>query len=103
VVRSWRSFCTGAGACGWPGPAHLHRDIDRHPHHQAWSPVRRAARASASTVTIILPRQAAAGATAAVVVRGSPHTAGLELLEVEDTLRAYGALAHARRGRSEGR
>lgn len=49
-----------------------------------------------------LAAAAAAGATAAVVVGGSPHTAGLELLQVEDTLRAYGALAHARRGTIRG-
>jgi UDP-N-acetylmuramoyl-tripeptide--D-alanyl-D-alanine ligase len=37
------------------------------------------------------------GAVAAVVRRGTPAVAGLELLEVEDTLRAYGDLARARR------
>ncbi len=37
------------------------------------------------------------GAAAAVVRRGTPPVAGLELVEVEDPLRAYGALAHARR------
>ena len=37
------------------------------------------------------------GATAAVVRKGTPPVAGLELIEVEDPLRAYGALAHARR------
>ena len=37
------------------------------------------------------------GAAAAVVRRGTLPVAGLELLEVEDPLRAYGALAHARR------
>jgi UDP-N-acetylmuramoyl-tripeptide--D-alanyl-D-alanine ligase len=44
-----------------------------------------------------LPAAAAAGAAAAVVRRGSAPVPGLMLLEVEDTLRAYGALAHARR------
>jgi len=44
-----------------------------------------------------LPAAAAAGATAAVVRRGSAPVPGLVLLEVEDTLRAYGALARARR------
>jgi UDP-N-acetylmuramoyl-tripeptide--D-alanyl-D-alanine ligase len=38
-----------------------------------------------------------AGARAAVVRRGTPAVAGLELLEVDDTLRAYGDLANARR------
>jgi UDP-N-acetylmuramoyl-tripeptide--D-alanyl-D-alanine ligase len=37
------------------------------------------------------------GATAAVVRRGTPAVAGLELLKVDDTLRAYGDLARARR------
>lgn len=37
------------------------------------------------------------GATAAVVRRGTPPVAGLELLEVGDTLRAYGDIARARR------
>lgn len=37
------------------------------------------------------------GATAAVVRRGTRPVAGLELLEVEDTLRAYGDIARARR------
>ncbi len=40
---------------------------------------------------------AAAGSAAAVVRCGSAPVPGLALLEVEDTLRAYGALAHARR------
>jgi UDP-N-acetylmuramoyl-tripeptide--D-alanyl-D-alanine ligase len=44
-----------------------------------------------------LPAAAAAGAAAAVVRRGSAPVPGLVLLEVEDTLRAYGALAYARR------
>ena len=44
-----------------------------------------------------LAAAAAAGAAAAVVRRGSSRVPGLLLLEVEDTLRAYGALAHARR------
>jgi len=37
------------------------------------------------------------GATAAVVRRGTAPVAGLELLEVDDTLRAYGDIARARR------
>jgi UDP-N-acetylmuramyl pentapeptide synthase len=37
------------------------------------------------------------GATAAVVRRGTAPVAGLELLEVGDTLRAYGDIARARR------
>jgi UDP-N-acetylmuramoyl-tripeptide--D-alanyl-D-alanine ligase len=37
------------------------------------------------------------GAAAAVVRRGTPAVTGLELLEVDDTLRAYGDLARARR------
>ena len=37
------------------------------------------------------------GAIAAVVRRDTPSVAGLELLEVDDTLRAYGDLARARR------
>ena len=40
---------------------------------------------------------AAAGATAAVVRTGTAAVAGLSLIEVADTLRAFGALAHARR------
>jgi len=40
---------------------------------------------------------AAAGAAAALVHRGTAPAAGLMLFEVEDTLRAYGMLAHARR------
>ena len=43
-----------------------------------------------------------AGAAAAVVRRGTPPVAGLELIEVDDTLRAYGDLAHARRGEVRG-
>ena len=43
-----------------------------------------------------------AGAAAAVVARGTSPEPGLELIEVEDTLRAYGALAHARRARMTG-
>src|SRR5687768_18093359 len=42
------------------------------------------------------------GASAAVVRRGTPAVAGLELLEVDDTLRAYGELAHARRAEITG-
>jgi len=37
------------------------------------------------------------GAAAAVVRRGTPAVRGLKLIEVDDTLRAYGALARARR------
>ncbi|HEX5818353.1 MAG TPA: UDP-N-acetylmuramoyl-tripeptide--D-alanyl-D-alanine ligase [Gemmatimonadales bacterium] len=37
------------------------------------------------------------GAVAAVVRRGTPPVPGLELIEVDDTLRAYGDLARARR------
>jgi UDP-N-acetylmuramoyl-tripeptide--D-alanyl-D-alanine ligase len=44
-----------------------------------------------------LPAAAAAGAVAAVVRAGTLPMAGLSLLEVPDTLRAFGALAHARR------
>ncbi len=49
-----------------------------------------------------LAAAAVAGATAAVVTRGTAPEPGLELLEVEDTLRAYGALAHARRAQMTG-
>jgi UDP-N-acetylmuramoyl-tripeptide--D-alanyl-D-alanine ligase len=49
-----------------------------------------------------LPAAAAAGATAAVVRQGTPAVPGLELLEVPDTLRAFGALARARRARITG-
>jgi len=45
---------------------------------------------------------AAAGAVAAVVRQGTPEVAGLELLPVDDTLRAYGRLALARRRRIRG-
>ena len=38
-----------------------------------------------------------AGATAAVVRRGTPMVEGLRLLEVDDPLAAYGRLAHERR------
>jgi len=44
-----------------------------------------------------LKAAAAAGATGAVVQQGTPDTAGLTLYRVPDTLRALGALAHARR------
>ena len=44
-----------------------------------------------------LPQAAAAGARAAVVRRGTPPVAGLELLAVDDPLRAFGDLARARR------
>ncbi len=44
-----------------------------------------------------LSAAAARGAVAAAVQRGTAPMAGLMLLEVDDTLRAYGMLAHARR------
>jgi len=44
----------------------------------------------------------AAGATAAVVRRGTPPVPDLPFYEVEDTLRAYGDLAHAHRMRISG-
>jgi UDP-N-acetylmuramoyl-tripeptide--D-alanyl-D-alanine ligase len=44
-----------------------------------------------------LAAAAAAGATGAVVRRGTPPVPGLALFEVDDTLRAYGLLARARR------
>lgn len=44
----------------------------------------------------------AQGALAAIVRRGTRPVAGLELIEVEDTLRAYGDLAHARRKQMTG-
>jgi UDP-N-acetylmuramoyl-tripeptide--D-alanyl-D-alanine ligase len=44
-----------------------------------------------------LSAAAAAGATAAVVRKGTRPIAGLTLFEVEDTLRAFGLLARARR------
>jgi UDP-N-acetylmuramoyl-tripeptide--D-alanyl-D-alanine ligase len=44
-----------------------------------------------------LPAAAAGGAAAAVVRRATPPILGLPLLEVPDTLRAFGALARARR------
>ncbi|HEV7364866.1 MAG TPA: UDP-N-acetylmuramoyl-tripeptide--D-alanyl-D-alanine ligase [Gemmatimonadales bacterium] len=43
-----------------------------------------------------------AGAKAAVVRRGTPSVPGLTLLEVDDTLRAFGLLARARRGKIAG-
>ena len=49
-----------------------------------------------------LPAAAAAGAAAAVVRRGTGPVPGLPLLEVEDTLRAFGALAYARRAKIGG-
>ena len=49
-----------------------------------------------------LETAARAGAAAAVVRRGTPAVAGLPLIEVEDTLRAYGDLAQARRRRISG-
>jgi UDP-N-acetylmuramoyl-tripeptide--D-alanyl-D-alanine ligase len=45
---------------------------------------------------------AAAGATGAVVRHGTPPVAGLVLFEVDDTLRAFGRLARARRRNLEG-
>jgi UDP-N-acetylmuramoyl-tripeptide--D-alanyl-D-alanine ligase len=44
-----------------------------------------------------LPAAAAAGAMGAVVRQGTPPVPGLVLYEVEDTLRAFGMLAHFRR------
>jgi UDP-N-acetylmuramoyl-tripeptide--D-alanyl-D-alanine ligase len=44
-----------------------------------------------------LAAAAGAGAAGAVVRRGTPPVAGLRLFEVDDTLRAYGDLATARR------
>jgi UDP-N-acetylmuramoyl-tripeptide--D-alanyl-D-alanine ligase len=44
-----------------------------------------------------LAAAAAAGARAAVVRRGTPPVAGLDTLEVDDTLRGFGGLARARR------
>ncbi|MGZ8398036.1 MAG: Mur ligase domain-containing protein, partial [Gemmatimonadales bacterium] len=44
-----------------------------------------------------LSAAAAAGATGAVVRRGTPPVPGLVLFEVPDTLRAFGLLARARR------
>ena len=44
-----------------------------------------------------LAAAAAAGALAAVVRQGTPPVAGLPLIEVDDTLAAYGRLARARR------
>jgi UDP-N-acetylmuramoyl-tripeptide--D-alanyl-D-alanine ligase len=49
-----------------------------------------------------LPAAAAAGAAVAVVRIGTPPVSGLPLLEVPDTLRAFGALARARRARITG-
>jgi UDP-N-acetylmuramoyl-tripeptide--D-alanyl-D-alanine ligase len=49
-----------------------------------------------------LPAAAAAGAAAAVVRAGTPPVPGLALLEVPDTLRAFGALARARRAKITG-
>lgn len=43
-----------------------------------------------------------AGARAAIVRRGTPAVQGLRLIEVDDTLRAYGDLAHARRKEIKG-
>jgi UDP-N-acetylmuramoyl-tripeptide--D-alanyl-D-alanine ligase len=49
-----------------------------------------------------LPAAAAAGARGAVVRAGTPDVPGLLLYRVPDTLRALGALAHARRRRLPG-
>jgi UDP-N-acetylmuramoyl-tripeptide--D-alanyl-D-alanine ligase len=49
-----------------------------------------------------LPAAKARGAAAAIVRRGTPAVPGLELLEVADTLRAFGRLARARRRRIPG-
>ncbi|MGE0353277.1 MAG: UDP-N-acetylmuramoyl-tripeptide--D-alanyl-D-alanine ligase [Gemmatimonadales bacterium] len=49
-----------------------------------------------------LAAAALAGARAAVVRRGTPPVAGLELLEVDDTLAAYGLLARHRRRQIRG-
>ena len=49
-----------------------------------------------------LPAAASSGAAAAVVRTGTPPVPGLRLLEVPDTLRAFGALAHARRAKIAG-
>jgi UDP-N-acetylmuramoyl-tripeptide--D-alanyl-D-alanine ligase len=49
-----------------------------------------------------LPAAAANGAVAAIVRRGTPGVPGLELLEVDDPLRAFGRLARARRRRITG-
>jgi UDP-N-acetylmuramoyl-tripeptide--D-alanyl-D-alanine ligase len=49
-----------------------------------------------------LASAAAAGATAAIVRTATPPTPGLTLLEVPDTLRAFGLLARARRQRMSG-
>jgi UDP-N-acetylmuramoyl-tripeptide--D-alanyl-D-alanine ligase len=49
-----------------------------------------------------LPAAARVGAAAAIVRSGTPPVEGLPLLEVPDTLRAFGALARARRVRITG-
>ena len=49
-----------------------------------------------------LPAAASAGATGAVVRRGTPRVEGLVLYEVPDTLVAYGRLARTRRGEITG-
>jgi UDP-N-acetylmuramoyl-tripeptide--D-alanyl-D-alanine ligase len=49
-----------------------------------------------------LPSAARAGAAAAVVRIGTPPVEGLRLLEVADTLQAFGALARARRAKITG-
>jgi UDP-N-acetylmuramoyl-tripeptide--D-alanyl-D-alanine ligase len=49
-----------------------------------------------------LPAAAASGAAAAIVRRGTPAVAGLDLFEVDDPLRAFGRLARARRRRIGG-
>jgi UDP-N-acetylmuramoyl-tripeptide--D-alanyl-D-alanine ligase len=49
-----------------------------------------------------LSAAASAGATGAVVQRGTPAVPGLVLYEVDETLRAFGMLARARRMRMDG-
>ena len=49
-----------------------------------------------------LSAAASAGATGALVRRGTPPVAGLILFEADDTLRAFGQLARARRRRLKG-
>jgi len=49
-----------------------------------------------------LPAAKASGAAAAIVRRGTPAVPGLDLLEVDDPLRAFGRLARARRRRIAG-
>jgi UDP-N-acetylmuramoyl-tripeptide--D-alanyl-D-alanine ligase len=49
-----------------------------------------------------LPAAATNGAVAAIVRRGTPMVPGLDLMEVDDPLRAFGRLARARRRRIAG-